>query len=129
VRSSDALLRQLGREAAKAEAEAKAKATEHAGHAEHADQQATPKRPSATTARAPQPSPPPPQPTGRLPWPTQAEIDAYVDRLIADPDAAVAAELWERYAAPRPSKTAQERAHGRAVALVADAWAERRLAR
>jgi hypothetical protein len=44
---------------------------------------------------------------------------------MADPDAPVVAELWERYAAHEQSKSAQERAMGTVTALVADAWRDR----
>jgi hypothetical protein len=116
VRSYRPLMKQLDRLAA--EARAAEKAAERAERAEQA-RQARHAEPS------PQPSAPPPRPPAR-PWPTQAEIDGYADRMMADPDAPVTAELWERFAAHEQSKSAQERAMGTVVDLVATAWAARR---
>jgi hypothetical protein len=110
ARSYRSLLRQLAEAERQSRAEIKA--------AEQAEPE---------VERDPRPSPAPPQPTERPPWPTQAEIDTFVDRLMAGGD--VADELWVRFAAHEPTKTARERALGTVVALVADAWRDRLAAR
>jgi hypothetical protein len=113
------LLRQLDELAAEVErkriaAERRERAEGERAEREHAEHE------RAVLKAPPQPTAPPPRR-----WPSQAEVDGFVDRLMADPDAPVTAELWERFAAHEQSRGARERAMGAATALVADAWRDR----